>query len=192
MIIDIVAALLVVLAFFSGFRRGIVYMVFFLAAFLIGIMAALKLSYVTTQYLFEWFSLAGKWLPLVSFILTFIIAFFLVHLVARFLENIFKFLHLNFVNKLLGGTLAAVIALFAISVGVWYAAKLQLLPNEAMVASVTLPHLTAFAPYAIDKLQQVLPFFGDLIERLKEMFEHISAKKSTALWYSPIHVSLCV
>src|SRR5436190_1747336 len=69
MIVDLIFAVLVVLAIIQGFRRGIIIAVFSFIAIFIGLAAALKLSAIVANHLGDTVRVSQKWLPVLSFIL---------------------------------------------------------------------------------------------------------------------------
>ena len=72
MIIDIIFAIVLLLAFIHGYKKGIIHSIVSLIALVIGIMAAVRLSELAAVYLDRWFNIASRYLPLISFILVFI------------------------------------------------------------------------------------------------------------------------
>jgi len=78
MIIDIIFAVLVVLAIIQGFRRGFIIAIFSFIAIFIGLAAAIKLSAVVADYLAHSTKTSGKWLPILSFAIVFLIVILLV------------------------------------------------------------------------------------------------------------------
>ena len=83
MIIDIGFLILMILAIFKGLRKGFILGIFSLFAFIIGLAAALKLSVVVAAWLQKNVIPASRWLPVLSFLLVFIVVIFLVGLGAR-------------------------------------------------------------------------------------------------------------
>ena len=70
--IDIIFAILIIIAIFKGLRRGFIVAVFSIIGFIVGLAAALKLSALVAVYLQNSIAVAGKWLPFISFALVFI------------------------------------------------------------------------------------------------------------------------
>ena len=65
--IDIIFAILFILAIIKGLRRGFIVAVFSIIGYIIGLAAALKLSALVAVYLQKNISITGKWLPFISF-----------------------------------------------------------------------------------------------------------------------------
>ena len=99
MMIDLITLALLVWAVIKGLYRGLVLAVFSLAAFIIGIAAALKLSAVTAGWLGESVNISAKWLPLVSFILVFIAVSLLINAAGKMLESTTEVCRISSSNK---------------------------------------------------------------------------------------------
>jgi membrane protein required for colicin V production len=99
MLLDIIFAILVVFAIIKGFQKGLIVAVFSFIAFFIGLAAALKLSAVVAAYLGKSVKISDQWLPVISFIVVFIIVIILVNLGARAIEKVFQLAMLGWITK---------------------------------------------------------------------------------------------
>src|SRR5688572_5269635 len=102
MIIDLFIAVLLVLAIIKGFSRGLIVGLFSLVAVIIGLAAALKLSAVVAGYIGNTVKVSENWLPVISFIVVFLIVILLVRLGAKAIEKTVELALLGWVNKLGG------------------------------------------------------------------------------------------
>ena len=100
--IDIILAILLVLAAISGFRNGFIAEAASLAALILGIWGAIKFSYITSDFLVENFQLKSDHLNIISFVVTFIVIVILVHIVGNTVNKLIETVMLGFVNKLAG------------------------------------------------------------------------------------------
>ncbi|WP_299578796.1 CvpA family protein [uncultured Sunxiuqinia sp.] len=100
--IDIVLAVLLILAAFRGFYKGFVAEVASLAALVLGVWGAIHFSHFTADYIVETFSYQSDHLGLVSFLVTFLVIVILVHLVGKAIETIISAVALGFINRLAG------------------------------------------------------------------------------------------
>ena len=87
MMIDIIALVILLLAIFTGFRKGLIIAVFSFLAFFVGLAAALKLSTVAAAYLGRNVNISERWLPVLAFFAVFVIVVLLVRLGARLLNR---------------------------------------------------------------------------------------------------------
>ena len=100
--IDIVLAILLVLAAISGFKKGFIAEVASLAALILGIWGAIEFSYITSEFLIDNFKLQTEYLNLISFAVTFVVIVILVHIVGGTVNKLVNAVMLGFVNKLAG------------------------------------------------------------------------------------------
>ena len=104
MIIDIIFFILLVLAVIKGLSRGFVVALFSFFAIIIGVAAAMKLSYIVASWLQQSFGINGTWLPILSFGIVLISVILLVRWVANLIEAALNITMLGWLNKL-GGIL---------------------------------------------------------------------------------------
>lgn len=176
MVIDIAVLVLLIIAIFKGFSKGLVVGFFSFLGIIIGLAAAIKLSAVAASYLGKNVNISQQWLPVIAFALVFIIVVILVRLVAKALENITKIAMLGWLNKLGGVFFFLLIYLFIFSIILFYANNLNLLNKETIQHSIAFPYLQPLAPKIINVLAVVLPFFKSMFIELSIFFENISSK----------------
>jgi membrane protein required for colicin V production len=87
MIIDIIVAIILILALIKGLRQGLIVALFSVIAFIIGLAAAMKLSVVVAGYIGKAVNVSDKWLPIISFAVVFLIVVILVRLGAKFIQK---------------------------------------------------------------------------------------------------------
>ena len=83
MLLDVIAIALLVLAVYKGLSKGLIVALFSFIAFIIGLAAALKLSAIAAGYIGDTISISEKWLPVIAFIVVFLVVVLLVRLGAR-------------------------------------------------------------------------------------------------------------
>ncbi|HVZ55638.1 MAG TPA: CvpA family protein [Chitinophagaceae bacterium] len=174
MVIDVLFALLMVLAVIKGYQRGLIVALFSLLAFLIGLAAAMKLSVVVAGYIGKTVNVSEKWLPVLSFILVFLLVVILVRWVANLLQKTVEIALLGWVNRLAGILLYAAIYILIFSVVLFYAQQIRVLKPETVASSVTYPFLQPWGPRAINGIGSVIPFFRDLFHDLEAFFARVS------------------
>lgn len=174
MIIDVVFAILMVLALIKGYRKGLIVAVFSLLAFIVGLAAAMKLSTVVAGYIGETVKISDKWLPVVSFAIVFIIVVILIRWVAIIIERSAKMVLLGWVNRLCGIILYVVLYITVYSVVLFYASQIKIIKPEVINASVTWPFIQPWGPKAIDGFGVIIPVFRDMFTQLEAFFGNIS------------------
>ncbi len=148
--IDIVLALLLVLAAISGFRNGLIAEVVSLAALVLGIWGAIKFSYVTSDFLTQNMNIKSEHLEIISFIVTFIVIVILVHIVGNVVNKMVETMMMGFINKLAGmifGVLkAALILSIVLLVFDFIDDDVKILPEKAKAESRMYGPIRDFAP----------------------------------------------
>jgi len=175
MLIDIVFAILLIMACIKGFQKGLIIAVFSIVAFIIGLAAALKLSTAVASWLGNSVSVNTKWLPFISFALVFFIVILLVRWGARLIEKTFQLALLGWVNKI--GGIAFYLALYIIifSLFLFYIEKIQLIQPSVIETSSTYSYLSPIGPKVMNSTGTVIPIFKDMFAELSDFF----AKEST-------------
>ena len=174
MLIDIIFAVLLLLGIWKGYQRGLILGIFSLVAIIVGIAAAMKLSAVVAGYIGKAVKVSEEWLPLISFIVVFIIVLLLIRLGAKAIERTFEVAMLGWVNKIGGVLLYAVIYTLVFSVLLFYAEKMHLLQPETIEKSVTYSFVQPWGPKTINAFGSVIPLFRDMFGDLEQFFEGIS------------------
>lgn len=101
-LVDIILIVPIVWFAYQGFKKGFVIELASLAALILGIYAAIYFSGYVADILVNSFNMGPKYVPVVSFIITFVVIVFLVYSVGKILEKLIDMIALGFVNKLAG------------------------------------------------------------------------------------------
>jgi membrane protein required for colicin V production len=102
-ILDVAIALVLLIAFIAGVRKGIIRQVFGLAALLLGVYGAFKFSGMAGNYLSEWFHVSGRLAQGITFVVILILILFLVILIGRLAAKLISLAALGGIDKILGG-----------------------------------------------------------------------------------------
>ncbi|MBC7888794.1 MAG: CvpA family protein [Ferruginibacter sp.] len=174
--IDIIFAIFIVLAIVKGYRKGLIIALFSIIALVVGLAAALKLSAAVAVHLQQNVTLSLKWLPVISFVLVFLLVVFLVHMGGKLIEKTFEMALLGWANRL-GGVLLY-IALYTIifSVFLFYADKIKVFEKAAIEASQSYPVVQPLGPKVINGLGALIPLFKDMFSQLEDFFAGVSNK----------------
>lgn len=176
MLIDIVFFILMVLAVIKGYQKGLIIAVFSIIAFIIGIAAAMKLSTIAASYIGEAVKVSDRWLPVISFIVVFILVVILVRLGAKLIEKTFEAVQLGWLNRLGGIILYAVLYTIIVSIIIFYAEKVNILNQETIESSVTYSFIQPWGPKVIDGFGAIIPLFRDMFSDLEDFFGNVSRK----------------
>lgn len=178
MIIDIILFILVVFAIIKGISRGFVVAIFSFIAIIIGVAAAMKLSYIAANWLQQSFNVNGAWLPILSFLLVLLGVILLVRWVANLIQAAINIAMLGWLNKLGGVILYMLIYFFVYSIILFYLTKMEMLTPETISASHTYNLIEPFGPKAVDVLGSIIPVFKNIFEQLSTFFETIAGRNA--------------
>lgn len=185
MILDLLLAVVIILAVIKGFQRGLIIGVFSLVAVIIGLAAAMKLSIVVAGYVGEAVNVSDEWLPVISFALVFIAVVLLIRLGANAIERTIEIVMLGWVNRLGGVLLYAAIYIVVFSVLLFYAEQVDLIRAETIKKSVTYSFIQPCGPKVIDSMGTIIPLFKGMFSDLELFFENISKKISFFDYFLP-------
>lgn len=178
MLIDVIFALLMVMAIIQGYRRGLIAAVFSFIAIIIGLAAALKLSTAVARYIGHSVKVSDKWLPVISFVLVFIVVVILVRLGARAIQKITETVLLGWINRLGGIILYAVIYISVFSIILFFADQVKIIKPETIKSSSTYSFIEPWGPKVINGFAALIPFFKDMFTELERFFSGVSEKIS--------------
>jgi membrane protein required for colicin V production len=178
MLIDFTFAALLILAIIKGYQKGLIFAIFSIIAFIVGLAAALKLSTAVAAYLKDSISVSAKWMPFIAFALVFLIVVLLVRLGTKLVEKTFQAVLLGWVNRIGGILLYAALYFIILSIFIFYAEKLQLLQPATIQSSVTYKFIQPWGPKLMDNIGSLIPFFKDMFTQLGDFFNSLSNKIS--------------
>ncbi|MCC6289552.1 MAG: CvpA family protein [Chitinophagaceae bacterium] len=171
--LDIVFVIVLITAVIKGLSRGIILALFSFIGWFIGLAAALKLSATFAAYLQHHTDINSKWLPLLSFIIIFVVVVLLVQLAGKAVEQMFTLSLLGWVNKLGGALLYAAMYTLAFSVILFFAEKMHLISETAGSSSRMYGMLSAIGPSVIEAIGTIMPFIKNSFHELEKYFENI-------------------
>ena len=178
MLIDLIFAVILVLAILKGYQRGLVIGLFSLVAVIIGLAAAMKLSTVVAGYIGKAVKVSEEWLPIISFAVVFLIVLLLIRLGARAIEKAIEVVLLGWVNKIGGIILFTAIYITVFSVLLFYAEQMKLLQADTIDKSVTYSFVQPWGPKAMNGFGSIVPIFKDMFSELEQFFDGVAKEIS--------------
>lgn len=176
--VDLLFLLVLIAAVIKGAMRGIVLALFSFIGWFIGLAAALKLSAVVAVYLQDHTNIDARWLPLLSFLLVFVLVVLLVQWAGKALEGILKLSLLGWVNRLGGALLYAGIYTLIFSIILFYADKMHLINEETLATSRVYKATAGLAPTLIEGIGALIPAVKETFHQLEDFFENAGKKLS--------------
>jgi membrane protein required for colicin V production len=174
MILDLVFAVVILLAIIKGYRRGLIVGVFSLIAIIIGLAAAIKLSAIVAEYIGKAVKISDQWLPLISFAIVFFIVVLLIRLGANAIQKAAETIMLGWTNKIGGIILYIVIYITVFSVILFYAEQIKIIQPATKEKSVTYAYIQPWGPKAINGIGSAVPVFKIMFADLENFFGGIS------------------
>ena len=171
MVIDILFAIILVIAVYKGYTRGLIVAVFSFIAVMLGLAAALKLTTVSVLYAQHHWHTNWRWLPVICFIILFLGVILLVRLGASALQKLVELALLGWLNRLGGILLYCIIFTISYSILLWIANQLYWLSPETKLQSVTYSFIAPVGPAVIDGMGIVIPLFKDMFAGLQSFFD---------------------
>lgn len=178
MIIDIIFLLLLAFAIIKGISRGFIVAVFSFLAIIIGVAAAMKLSYIVANWLQHSFNTGKQWLPFLSFLIVLIGVIFLVRLLANLIQKAINFSMLGWLNKLGGIFLYTLLYVSVYSIFIFYLTKMGIIKLETIEASYTYSFIEPLGPKIINLIGELIPIFKNLFQQLSDFFGSVAFKHS--------------
>jgi len=174
MILDIIVAVILILAVIKGYRQGLIVALFSLIAFIIGLAAAMKLSVVAAGHIGNAVKVSDKWLPIISFAVVFLIIVLLVRLGAKFIQKTVELAMLGWANRVGGILLYVGIYILIFSVLLFYADQMNFIKSETKIESVTYSYIQPWGPKLMEGLGKIIPIFKGMFEDLEDFFDNVS------------------
>jgi len=178
MIFDILFLIFIGLGFWQGWKNGIIYSVFSILGWFLGIIAALKFSYMMVNLLQGYAHLSPKALAVISFILVLVLVLILMKLIGWGLEQILKAASMNLPNQVIGGVLHSLIGLYVLCVFIWFLNRLDVFPPSQKQDSHVYAHISNLAPKVVEVSGKIVPMFKDSFEKFDELFgTHMASQR---------------
>lgn len=174
MIIDTLCLICILLFIIRGYQKGLVVALFSVLAIVLGTLGALKLSGSVSALLFNGGSKGGRWAPLLSYILVFVLIVWLVRLGARLLQRTFEAVSLGWANRITGALLYTFMISFVLSCVLWLCNQMGLIEPETKTTSYVYPVIEPLAPRTFSLLGTLLPFARHIFDDLALFFDAVN------------------
>ena len=173
--IDAIIIIILGFSLIRGFINGFVKEAASLAALILGIYGAIKFSSFTAAKLYDYFDMSGKYVGIISFVITFAIIVIIIHFIGVILDKVVEAASLGFINRLVGiifGFLKSVLIMSVVFVVLnAIDARKPFLPKDKIEQSMFYNPISDIAP-------AIFPIIGEggfnrSFERFKKKSEEI-------------------
>lgn len=173
--LDILYLIIVVFAIIKGWRKGLIVAVLSVIGLVVGLAAALKLSTVVAGWLGT-INISAQWLPVISFILVFVLVVVLVRWLANILHKTVEMAWLGWVDRLGGAILYILLDTLIFSVLLFFAVQTRLVGAETLAASHVYHWIEPLGPLVMNWLGKLVPLFKDMFSELEQFFDRLAHK----------------
>jgi membrane protein required for colicin V production len=170
MVFDILFLLFIAIGIYQGYKNGIIYSIFSILGWFLGIVGALKFSYFVADLLHDYAHLGVKTLAIISFVLVLACVVGLMKLIGWGLEQILKSFSMNLFNQIFGGIIHSLVGLYVLCVFIWFMNKLDVFPQNQKTTSHVYPYIANLAPKVMEVSGRVVPVFKDTFVKFDELF----------------------
>jgi membrane protein required for colicin V production len=172
-IVDIVLLGILSIGAFIGFKKGLMMELVAIFAFLLAIVLSFKLLNSGIHLLGNYLETDIQWLTFLAFIIIFIITVVGVTLLGKVIKKVIDLTLLGSMDKIAGAIVGALKWAFGLSLIIWLADLFDVKPSQDMLSSsIIYPYMIDLAPTMIDFIGKLLPLAKDLIQSIKELFNH--------------------
>ncbi len=172
--IDLIFYVVIILAIIQGFRKGLILGVFSLVCGIIGLAAAVKLSAVVAAHMKSGLHVSGKWVPVLAFIIVFIIVLLIIRWAGKLIEGLINLVLLGWLNKLGGMLLFLLLYLSIYSIILFYASKTALISQHTIDDSHFYSTIAPMGPAVIRFITGFIPYGQDMFTALEHFFDKIA------------------
>jgi membrane protein required for colicin V production len=174
--IDATIVIILILSAVMGFINGFVKEVASLAALIFGIWGAIKFSTYTAEKLYDYFDMTGRYVGIISFIVTFMLIVVVIHFIGILANKIVDAASLGFVNRLFGIAFGLIKSVLIMSVffAVFGAIDAQkpFLPRDRIEESIFFNPISDIAPAIFPIIGE--GGFGRSFDRFKKRPEEVT------------------
>ena len=176
MVIDLMFFIFAALGFWMGYSRGIISTVFTVFSYFFGVIIAIKFSDGMTKFLQTTFNDDSPLFYIAGLLLSFVLAMFLIRMLARGLENVLKAGHVNSINQLFGGALLSAVLVVLFSFLVQFGNEARMIDAQTKQKSLTYRYVELLPAQALKGISKVTPLFRQFWNTTMDMIDKVKAQ----------------
>jgi membrane protein required for colicin V production len=156
-VLDILILIVLAWGAYRGFTQGFILQIVTFIALILGIWASIAFSDIMSAFLTKNMDITGKYLPVLSFVLIFVLIVVVAHLIGMLLTKIFELTALGWLNRLGGiafGILKmAFIASVILTIQNRMKEKIHIIPEKQIQTSILYKPVASLAPAVFPHLK---------------------------------------
>lgn len=166
-VFDIILAIILLLAGYKGFRRGIVLELFSTLSFILGFVISVKLLKTIIEILGKSGYSVTKSIHYITFVFLFITTVLSLIFISKMFKYIIRFTLIGSLDNLLGTIVGILKWSFFISTFIWLGNLIGIkLPHSYTEGSCLFPYIQSILPYTIKLLYKFMPSIQELISKI--------------------------
>jgi membrane protein required for colicin V production len=169
--LDILAGTLFIIALLQGYRRGFIRALISFFSLFIGLVLAFQFAGWVAIQLKEHTKIASHWLPFISFLLVLVMVLLILRWVSGLLQQTAEWLHLGWLNTVLGVLLYVFIYYTVLSAIVYFLQVLGILEEVKMKDTYTYAYLHKWWPYFMEKMALWIPSIKQTLSTFSNPFK---------------------
>lgn len=173
MVLDVMFFIFAGTGFWLGYNRGIISTVLTVFSYFFGAIVAIKFSDGMTKFLQTTFNDDSALYYVAGLLLSFVLAMFLIRLLARGLEGILKAGNVNIINQLFGGALLGGVLLVLYSFLLQFGDSADVIDKKTKLESITYPYMQEVPDQAMVLVSQVTPMFKQFWNNTKDVLDKV-------------------
>ncbi len=179
MLIDIGFLIFLLYGFYLGYSRGILKTIYAILSIVLAIIISLKFSPFLIDILNDSLKLGSTISLIIGFIFIFLTVVFLVRIFGKGVEKLFKTVKLNFINKIVGGVMMAMLFVVSYSAILWFLNQTNTLSETQKEKSFTYEQLEPIPEQARGAISSLKPAFKGFWEKSREAFDESKQETKT-------------
>jgi membrane protein required for colicin V production len=165
-IIDIILGAVLLYSAWKGYQSGLLIQILTLLAWVVALISAFQLMHLSVTFLSDHWNVKGSSVPLIGFLVVFIIVLILMILLSKWLCHVIHTTLLGTFDQYAGAIIGLMKAAFGLGAFLWLLHKSSLqLPNEYVDDAFLYPWLITFTPKFIQWVSMIIPF-SDILTKV--------------------------
>lgn len=173
MILDLIVVLFTAFGFYLGYKRGLIRTVFDTLSFFIGALLALKFAPFLIKHVDQLLNVTPAVSYLIGLVIAFIIVIGVIGFIGKQIENVFKAININFINKIVGGVVQGLFFAFILSMALLLLGNMKILNEDIKNTSQTYVLIEPLPEVGKDLFEKARPILTDFWDLTKETIDNI-------------------